>query len=474
MSIRRDTAYNLLGQVTPLIISLVTIPMYIGLIGEARYGVLVMAWLLLGYFGLFDFGLGRATAQSLAALRDSTPAARAQVFWTSLVLNCGIGAVGGLLAWPITSYLFTDVFVIEGALRLEIQSVVPWLAVAVPVAIICSMLDGALLGRECFLELNLIAATGAILFQILPLGAAILGSGHLEVLLPAAVCARLITLCMLFLVCRRQLWCGHRLSFERAAARRLLRFGGWVAVTSFVGPMMVILDRFIIGAISGAKAVSYYNVPFQLCERSTIISSSLASALFPRFPSATPLEKQRLAQDALRLLIFVMTPLVLVGILFIEPFLAWWLTSEFAQNSSLVGQIVLVGFWFNALALIPYSQLQARGKPDLVAKCHLAELLPYLGLLYLGLKYFGLVGAAIAFSVRVIADFGLLAGLAGIFPWVLRVLAKPLLLLAAAFFIGRWFTLGTNEWMVLVLIHLTISAVWFVQKILTEWREWSL
>ena len=78
------------------------------------------------------------------------------------------------------------------------------------------------------------------------------------------------------------------------------------------------------------------------------------------------------------------------------------------------GQVILLGFWVNGFAKIPYAQLQARGRPDLVAKCHLAEALPYFGLLYLGLNALGLVGAAVAFSLRVLLDFGLLASFSGI------------------------------------------------------------
>lgn len=464
MSIRHNTAYNLLGAIIPLGVSLVTIPIYLGLIGEARYGVLSIVWLLLGYFGLFDLGLGPATAQRIAALRDGTASERARTFWTALALNAGLGVIGGVLIWPIAAYFFGNVFKVEDAIHSEIRAAVPWLILAVPMATLSGVLSGALQGRERFLELNLISVSGTILFQLLPLATAMLWGANLGVLLPAALFARLFTLIMLFVRCRRHLFLGHAATFVRAQAGQLLRFGSWVTVTSFVGPMMVILDRLIIGALTGARAVTYYTVPFQLGERSTTISKALTSALFPRLAAATLWEEQRLAYEGLRALVMVMTPLVAAGILLMEPILSRWIAAAFAQQSARVGQVILLGFWANSFAIIPYVQLQARGRPDLVAKCHLGEVLPYLGLLYLGLHFFGLVGAAVAFSIRVIVDFALLAGFAGLLQRSLRLLLTPSCLLAAAFLIATQMSPSRPEWFALVASHLLVTVIW-------AWRQ---
>ncbi|WP_394752358.1 flippase [Crenothrix sp.] len=464
MSIKRNTTYNLLGSILPLAVSLFTTPIYLSLIGEARYGVLAIVWLLLGYFGLFDLGLGRATAQRIAALRDSTDGERAKTFWTALILNMGLGVGGGVLIWPVASYFFAHIFKIDEALRPEVQAAVPWLILAVPMATLSGVLSGALQGRERFFELNVVSVFGTILFQILPLAAAMLLGADLGVLLPAALCTRLLTLLILFWRCWQHVFRDYTPTFAKAQAGQLLRFGGWVTLSSFVSPMMVILDRFIIGAMSSAKDVTIYTVPFQLSERSVLISSALNSALFPRFAAVGFEEEQRLANNGLRVLVTVMTPLVAAGILLMEPFLGWWISPAFAQESARVGQVILLGFWFNSLAGIPYAQLQARGRPDLVAKCHLMEVLPYFGLLYLGLSNVGLVGAAMAFSLRVFIDFALLAGLAGILKQSFHLLLVPVLLLEAAFWITTQASFGQPDWLALVSVYLLVTT-------LLGWRE---
>ena len=465
MSISRNTTYNLLGSIIPLAVSLVTIPVYLGLIGEARYGVLSIAWLLLGYFGLFDLGLGRATAQRIASLRDGTEKERAQSFWTALTLNVGLGVVGGLLIWPVAVYFFGSVFKIDDALRPEMQAAVPWLIVAVPMATISGVLSGALQGRERFLELNLISVCGTVLFQILPLAAAMFWGSDLGILLPTALFIRLLTLLILFDRCRRHIFLDHSPTFVRAQAGHLLSFGGWVTVTAFVGPIMVTFDRLIIGAMVSAKAVTYYTIPFQLGERITIIPGALASALFPRFAATKLHEEEHLAREALQIILVVMTPLIAVGILFFEPFLAWWIDPVFARQSAVIGQIVLLGFWANGLAIIPHAQLQARGRPDLVAKCHVAEVLPYLGLLYFGLSTVGMIGAAVAFTVRVFVDFALLAGLSGLLKSSCRSLLIPALLLGVAFLTALQIRpMETISWLILIAGNMVVTIAWAWQQ----------
>ena len=237
---------------------------------------------------------------------------------------------------------------------------------------------------------------------------------------------------------------------------------------------MVVLDRFIIGAIAGAKAVTYYTVPFQLAERSTIISSALSSALFPRLAAATRQEEHRLALEALRTLVVVMTPLVAGGILLMEPFLSWWISPAFEQQAAGVGKIILLGFWANGFATIPSAQLQARGRPDIVAICHLFELIPYFALLYFGLNYFGMAGAALAFSFRVAVDLILLASLAGILKLFIYSLLTPALFLTAAFSISTLTIPGQTTWILLVVSIFFMIATWAWYQVPAAIRDFLL
>ena len=66
------------------------------------------------------------------------------------------------------------------------------------------------------------------------------------------------------------------------------------------------------------------------------------------------------------------------------------------------------GFFFNSLAHIPFAEIQANGNAKLTALIHLLEVIPYLLLLFYLVEKYGVVGAAIAWSVRYTIDFFIL------------------------------------------------------------------
>jgi O-antigen/teichoic acid export membrane protein len=413
VSLVRNAGYNLVGSILPIVLGLATVPVYIKLVGVERYGVLAIAWLLLGYFGLFDLGLSRATAHRIAALKDASEPERAATFWTAIGVNAGMGLIGGLILWPVASWYFQYKFNVQADLRDEIVVAVPLLALSVPVATSTGVLVGALQGREKFLETNTISVTSTTLFQLFPLLVAWLHGPNLTWLLWAALAARFIALVALWMRCSKHVIMGHGFRFDREQMIPLMKFGGWVTIASIFSPLLVIVDRFIIGAVIGAVAVAIYNVPFQLAQRISIIPTALGGALFPRLSSSRGEEQQILGRKASQTLASLMSLPVLWVILLFGPFLRLWVGAKIGVPATPIGKILVLGYWANAFAIVSYVRLQARGRPDLVTKMLLIQIPPYLGLLWFAIHRFGLVGAAATFSLRCAADYVLLSLAAG-------------------------------------------------------------
>lgn len=448
MSVSRHTTYNLLGSAIPIALALLTVPLYLRLVGPDRYGVLAIAWLLLGYFGLFDLGLGRATSFRIAALRDAPPQARADTFWAALSVNLVMGIVGGCVLWLAGALFFEKVFKVDEALRAEILRAMPLLACAVPIATLTGVLTGAMQGRERFLETNAISVASTALFQILPLLWAWRFGPDLVGLLAAAIFARGGSVAALMYRCYASIAKGQKRRLVRAEIPALLRYGGWVTTSSIFGPLLVIADRFVIGAVLGAHAVTAYSVPFQLAQRIQVLPSALTTALFPRMSAAENAKRRDMAHDASMLLASAITPIVITAIFVLEPLLKLWVGVDMAKLSTPLGRILLLGFWANAFALVPFMKLQSGGRPDLVTKVLLIEVPPYLGALYVGMKFFGLPGSAMAFAARCIVDFVLLTWAAGRDFRLAPLLGLHLVALIAAIGCASHWSPGDWQWWV--------------------------
>src|SRR6185369_9716553 len=127
MSIGRNSVANLLRSIIPLLVTLATVPVYLRLIGAERYGALAVIWVVFSYFGFFDFGLGQATAQRMAKLKDSSIDERSKLFWTSFWLTLILGIIGGVVFWFFADQILIHVENKGEAIYKETALAILWL-----------------------------------------------------------------------------------------------------------------------------------------------------------------------------------------------------------------------------------------------------------------------------------------------------------------------------------------------------------
>ena len=467
----RNVLWNLLGTGVPLLVALVAIPILIEGLGTARFGILTLAWMVVGYFSLFDLGLGRALTKLVAeklgkGKGDDIPA----LVWTAMSLMAALGVLGAVVFAAVTPWMVRGVLNIPSELQPETLTAFYLLAAAVPIVIGSTGLRGILEAHQRFGMVNAVRIPLGI-FTFLGPVAVLPFSNSLVPIVAVLVVARLVSWCAHAVLCMRvEPAFRQSVSVHGAMVKPLINFGGWITVTNIVGPLMVYLDRFLIGAMVSMTAVAYYATPYEVVTKLWIIPGALMGVMFPAFVAAFVQDRMRasrLFDRTVNYIFLSLFPVVLIIVTFAREGLALWLGGEFAVNSSLVLQVLAVGVFINSQAYVPSGLVQGAGRPDLTAKLHLIELPFYLLILWWMLDAYGIVGVAVAWVLRVVVDAVFLFAMAHRLlspasPLTLRPVLRPgmaLFVLALGAVIPG---LAMKSVFLLVVLILFVAVAWFV------------
>jgi O-antigen/teichoic acid export membrane protein len=404
----RGVFWSQLGQGLPAVAALVLVPRLVHGLGVDRFGVLSLAWLLIGYFTLFDLGISgaltRMVAERIAGSRhDEVPS----LVWTSLALTTALGTVGGLALALGAPALVGGVLRIPVALRPEALRLTWLLAATLPVVTGTAALTGVLAAQQRFGALNAVRVPLGVLtyaapVAVLPFSPSLFAAG-------LALAAVRVTAGVIYLLTCRAVTPGLR-ERPRLDARLigpLLRFGSSMTVTAVIGPLMVYLDRFLIGALLSMAMVAYYTTPYDLVSRLTLLSIPVVNVLFPVFAAHFDSDRPRTARLfdwGVRAVAALLFPFSLVLAVFAPEVLRLWLGPAFAEHGAAVLRLLAVGVFLNGLAQVALALLQGSGRPDLGARLHALELPFYLGALWWLVRERGIEGAALAWLARVVVD----------------------------------------------------------------------
>jgi O-antigen/teichoic acid export membrane protein len=404
--VARNTVLNLIGLGLPMAVGVLALPLTIRGLGTERFGILSLVWVVVGYLTFFDFGLSRATTKFIAeALGKGDPEEVPGFLWTTVVVQGVLGIVGTALIVAATPLLVGRVLHVPAGLGPEARVSFILIGVSLPVVLVSASFRGALEAGQRFDLVNVVKGASSTLNYVLPLAGIGLGfdlRGIVALLLGARVLALVIWLwlCLKALPVLRR-----RPGFRRDKAAGLLRFGGWLTVSNIVRPVLTYLDRFLIGSLMDMKAVGFYVAPSEIVTKAGILPGSLILTLFPSFSAFQGREdhgrSRSLYAYAVKYMIIGVGPAAVLLVVLAGPVLRVWLGPEFALSSTLVFQVLAVGFLTTSLSDIPLALIQGGGRPDLPAKLNLAEVFIFVPLAWVAIKSWGIEGAAAAWTLRV-------------------------------------------------------------------------
>lgn len=406
MSILRNTILNFLGSAIPAIIAIPAIAYLARALTIEQFTLVTLAWALIGYSSVFDGGLSRAVILFVAKERKNSWVINAILGTASLVITLFSLFFMGLLIL-LSEWLCSSVFNVSAPTLPDASSGILWLSFTIPPFLFIQIYQGYFEGMLKFREINIFRSwSGATNFLFPCLG----------VFLEPTFTSAMIGLFLSRFVSAIVLWGMvnkyHHVKtwiFDKTTLVNLFKFGGWITVSNIISPIMASFDRFILSSFIGAQKSGFYTAPSELIARMSIVPISVSRAFFPSVSGDIDrLQYQTERRKALFIIIVAALCCALPLLIFPTFILKVWLGTQYSVASASILQILAVGYFFNAMAHIPFASIQSRGRSDITAKIHLIELCFYLVLLWYLVTYYGMLGVAVAWSCRVIVDYVLL------------------------------------------------------------------
>ncbi|QTR45124.1 flippase [Thiothrix litoralis] len=401
-NIHRNIAFSGLGYILPLLASLATIPLMIKYMGEDVYGLYIICISLIGFMTFVDLGVGQAIVKYVSQYEVTGENTKIKpildiALMMYVVLGISIAALVALFSLPLGKLIY-NADTVKAVMAGKALSIT---ALAFLLSYINQFFLNVFKAYHRF-DIPAVIQNSANIAGIVSATVLVLLGYDLLVILWGYVIIQVVALTAGYILGKRVLPVGVvlGLSFDRHIFAEMLSFSIYTFVSNFLGGIVSRLDKFIIGAILGTEAVTYYQIPHTIAQMANGIIQVLSQITFPRFSELSSLNDTvgRLAlYKRSMLLVFLASMGIAVALISAGgAFLELWISAEFALKSTLTLQIIALYFFFQSNTVVAYWALQGSGNAKVTALSSFLGTVAYLVGIYFLTQYYGYNGAAMS------------------------------------------------------------------------------
>lgn len=396
--------WTLVGQVLPLLASLIATPFVIRLLGAEQYGVLALVNVFVSYMAFADFGMGMASTNFASeAYAKGSADNEAKAVRLAALIGLSTTTTTAIIVVFLARYIVIDLLKIPNHLQDIATAAIYLSCVTFAARVMSGILNSPQLVR---LRMDLNSSINGIfnIVQIVAVPIVIYFGGGIVGAVITVMCSAVAALVVHTVVSGRLLKPLFQFGLDRSSVKPLLRFGSSIFIALIAGVLLANLEKVVLTRYTSVTVFAYYSVAFTLANMVTLFSGSMAQSLVPAFSQLFTSQKhsqmQELYARTIRLNLVVFAPIALVLSIVAKPFFNIWAGEDFGRESTGPFYVLLIGLFFNFSVAVAGAIIIAARRSSVTAFLYWAELVPY-GVLVGFLTYrWGAVGAATAWSLR--------------------------------------------------------------------------
>ena len=396
--LRRNIVYNLSGQLTLVLLSFVSARYIYRDLGQDVLGIIYFVMMLNNVVaGVLELGLGATVIKEVAAHVESDEAYARRVvrvgafyFWCAFALVAGAQVLAA--PWLVRAWLQVDTLPLEDATAI-VRVLGPAAFLAFPKTFYTSVFRGMQrMGITNLIDVGTTAVQQVGVVALIAMGISL----HWVVLWIAGSYVLRVTLYMLFLG-RALSWVSLIPSYDAEVVRRNATFVRQVAGMSLLGLVQSQGDKLVMSKLLPVSVVGWYGFAYGTTSKGTQVSSSVATAVFPRLSELAHAKDEAGLAKAFHgvqtLMRFGLLP-VFMGIPFVVPFVfSNVLDVEAMEALWLPTSVLALGFYMQGTMMVPHFLALGMERADIVFRQVLWALFLVFPLTA-GLIYaFGIIGA---------------------------------------------------------------------------------
>ncbi|GAA4048383.1 lipopolysaccharide biosynthesis protein [Parerythrobacter jejuensis] len=392
-------ASNAIGQVATIGIALATVPLFTSAFGTERYGCYLLLLAFQPYFAIHQLAAARLV--TVASAKQELGDDSAPVMLRSILL-CGIGLSALFTALFFFAYpWFSARFSGDTAVVPEVGDAWVWAAALILLNTVTLLQNHQLDGLKRFAASNVLTNTGNLLALLLPLAPG-LYDGSFDRLVMAIAIARLVQAGIGWCLLPRTPWWRDTGKLMHEWAHHAGQFG-WLTLSALCNAAIVTIDRILLGLTYSATALYFYAVPVGVAGRFVVLAAALGRAMGPDFATARHERSVELAREANHAVLATMLLFALPLSFFAYDLLALWVGTAFADQSTPIFRLAMVGLIGMSISQAPSILLHSTGRAQRQVWLQIVEVVPFVAAIYWA-SGLGLIAVAWVVVLRNVID----------------------------------------------------------------------